>query len=59
MDKRLLKKLHTHANEVIAAYENGVTLSALGKQYSCSPSTVAALLEEWNVPRRRRGPKGK
>jgi len=59
MDKRLLKKLRPVAPQVIAMYEGGSSLAEIGKLHKCSPSTVASLLVEFNVNRRRKGPRGK
>jgi len=57
MDKRYLKKLRPEADQVIAGYESGMSLIELGKYYKVSPSTVASMLKEYNIPRRRRGPR--
>jgi len=57
MDKRVFKKLDVVKDQVISAYESGVSLAELSKIHTCSTSTVANFLQENNVPRRRRGPK--
>lgn len=59
MDKRYLKKLTSHVDQVIAGYESGMSLIELGKYFKVSPSTVSAILKEYNIPRRRKGPRGK
>jgi hypothetical protein len=59
MDKRKLKKLHLVSDQVVASYESGMSLTELGGYYKVSPSTVASLLKELNVSRRRKGPRGK
>jgi len=57
MDRRFFKKLRPIADQVIAAYENGQSLADIGETYKCSPSTVSSLLKEFNIIRRRKGPK--
>lgn len=59
MDKRYLKKLTRHIDQVIAGYQSGMSLTELGKYFKVSPSTVSAILQEYNTPRRRKGPRGK
>lgn len=59
MDKRRFKKLRLVADQVVASYETGMSLTELGNYYKVSPSTVASLLKEFNVTRRRKGPRGK
>ena len=59
MDKRHLKKLTYHVDQVIAGYQSGMSLTELGKYFKVSPSTVSSILKEYNIVRRRRGPRGK
>ena len=59
MDKRYIKKLRPEADQIIAGYEANMSLTELGRYYKVSPSTVASLLKEYNIQRRRRGPRKK
>jgi hypothetical protein len=57
MDKRYIRKLDMYEDQVLTAYENGMTLKELAALYNCSPATIANFLKSRNVPRRKRGPK--
>jgi hypothetical protein len=58
MDKRRFKRLEIVSDEIVTAYQNGMTLREIGDLHKASPSTVSNPLESRGVTRRRRGPKG-
>ena len=57
MDRRHGKKLTTASDQIVASYENGMSLVEIGKIYNCSPTTVLTFLKSLGISRRRRGPK--
>lgn len=53
--KRFLRKLETNAEQIIKAYQNGMTLAELSELHQCSIGTVRNLLIAHGVERRKRG----
>lgn len=57
MDKRIKHKLALAEEQVVAAYENGMSLKEIAELHSCAVNTVRSTLIRRKVQIRRRGPK--
>ena len=44
-----MKVDHTNYTDIIKKYKNGLTLSAIGKEYNCTYVTIRKILQKNNI----------